>query len=216
MRPRAVLFDCDGVLVDSEPPSRNLLIRRLADAGLSLDHNEINELFLGGTLAGLAERARALGADLPPDWVDETYEALFQALATVPEIPGAKRLLQGLSDAGIPFAICSNGPTRKMEVTLGATGMWDLAQGRILSAHVHAKPKPAPDLYLLGAEMCETPPEACVIVEDSPTGARAAKAAGIPCLALAVPEDRESVAALGADLIPSLDDIWDRMGLSRR
>ncbi len=216
MRPRAVLFDCDGVLVDSEPPSRALLIRRLADAGLPVDDRQINELFLGGTLAGLADRARALGADLPPSWVDDTYEAMFQELRTVAEIPGARRLLQSLTDADIPFAICSNGPMRKMEVTLGSTGMWDLAKARILSAHVHAKPKPAPDLYLMGAELCETPPEHCIIVEDSATGARAARAAGISCLALAVAEDRESVTAEGAEVIASLEDVRERLGLSRR
>lgn len=211
MKPGAVLFDCDGVLVDSEPASRRLLIDRLAHAGLHLDDAKISELFLGGTIAGLAERARSMGADLAQTWVDDTYQELFAILGDVPEIPGARQLLRDLRAEGIPFAICSNGPMRKMEITLGATGMLDIAEGRILSAHVHAPPKPAPDLYLMGAALCETDPRCCIVIEDSPTGVNAANAAGIPCLAIAVPEDRDSVAALGAEVITSLEDVRRRV-----
>lgn len=211
MKPKAVLFDCDGVLVDSEPASHRLLVKRLADAGLALEEDQISQMFLGGTIAGLTDRARALGADLSPNWIDETYEELFVILEDVPEIPGARKLLGDLSAAGVPFAICSNGPMRKMEVTLGATGMWDMAQGRIFSAHVHGSPKPAPDLYRMGAELCEAAPSDCIVVEDSRTGAKAARAAGIACLALALPDDIDGVLAEGAEVISSLEDVRARV-----
>lgn len=207
MRPEAVLFDCDGVLVDSEPASRRLLARRLAEAGLNLSRDDLDRLFLGGTIAGLAETARGMGADLPPSWVAETYEALYVVLADTAEIPGAAALLDALDAAGLPYAVCSNGPMRKMEVTLGAAGLRDRLEGHILSAHDHPPPKPAPGLYLKGAALCGVPPERAVVVEDSPTGARAARAAGIPCLGLAEGNGAWLMAELGARIVGSLAEV---------
>ncbi len=207
MRPKAVLFDCDGVLVDSEPASHILIAARLAEAGLDLSKADLQRMFLGGTLAGVAEKARSMGADLPGTWVADTYEALYVALADTREIAGATALLDALDRAQIPHAVCSNGPIRKMEVTLGATSLWERLEGRILSAHVHGPPKPAPDLYLLGAERCGARAENCVVVEDSPTGARAAKAAGIPCLGLATGEEARLMAEAGTRIVGSLDEV---------
>lgn len=207
MRPDAVLFDCDGVLVDSEPATQRFLVARLRDAGLALAEEDMFRLFLGGTLAGLAEKARRMGADLHDGWVAETYEALYDVLADTAEIPGATALLDALDAAGIAHAVCSNGPLRKMEVTLGATCLWERLRGRILSAHVHPPPKPAPDLYLLGARRCGVEPARCVVVEDSPTGARAAQAAGIPCLGLASGREAELMRGSGARIVGSLDAV---------
>ena len=207
MKPDAVLFDCDGVLVDSEPATRRLLVERLRDAGLETDEDDLQRRFLGGTLAQVAENARAAGADLHDGWVAETYEALYVVLADTREIPGATALLDALDAAGIPHAVCSNGPMRKMEVTLGSTGLWDRLQGRILSAHDHPPPKPAPDLYLAGARLLGAAPARSVVVEDSPTGARAAHAAGIPCLGLARGEEARIMEAEGARIVASQDEV---------
>ena len=129
------------------------------------------------------------------------------ALADTVEIPGARALVMDLLAAKIPLAVCSNGPVAKMEVTLGATGMWDALEGHLFSAHVHATPKPAPDLYLMAAKRLGVTPDQCLVVEDSANGARAARAAGMPCLALALPESADAVRAEGATVISTLDAV---------
>jgi len=207
MRPKAVLFDCDGVLVDSEPASRCVIAERLRNAGLTLKDRELSELFLGGTLANLAKAARSRGADIPPEWVEETYAAMFAVLAGVDPVPGVHALLDALDSAKISYAVCSNGPMRKMEITLGATNLWHRFEDRVFSAHVHGPPKPAPDLYLQACRALATLPSDCVVVEDSPTGARAARAAGIPCLGLAQPEDADAVHKEGARIIAALHEV---------
>ncbi len=207
MRPDAVLFDCDGVLVDSEPTAQRVLQGRLSAAGLELEEADFYRLFLGGTMAGVAETARQMGAEIGPGWVEETYEALFVALESTREIPGAGALLDALAGAGIPFAVCSNGPMRKMAVTLASSGLAARVDGRVLSAHDHPPAKPAPDLYLRGAALCGADPSRCVVVEDSPSGARAARAAGIPCLGLAEGAQAERVAAEGARIVGSLSEV---------
>ena len=79
--PEMVLFDCDGVLVDSEPLTARVLVDNLARHGLSLTHDQLSDMFLGGTMMGMEEQARALGADLPKTWLEDTYDEVFAALA---------------------------------------------------------------------------------------------------------------------------------------
>ena len=207
MKPKAVLFDCDGVLVDSEPTVHRLLAYRLSEAGLSVTPAQVSGMFLGGTIAGLAGHAKTLGAAIGEGWVEEIYAEMNTALADTVEIPGARALVMDLLAAKIPLAVCSNGPVAKMEVTLGATGMWHALEGHLFSAHVHATPKPAPDLYLMAAERLGVTPDQCLVVEDSANGARAARAAGMPCLALALPENADAVRAEGATVISTLDAV---------
>jgi HAD superfamily hydrolase (TIGR01509 family) len=209
VRPAAVLFDCDGVLVDSEPITDRVIAASLGRHGLSLAVSEIHALFLGGTMAGVAEEARRLGAALPPDWVDRVYEEMFAELAKgTPLVPGISGVLDALDAAGIPYAVGSNGPHRKMQITLGQhPGLHVRLRGRIFSRHDVARPKPAPDLYLHAAAALKSPPAACVVVEDSPPGARAARAAGMTCLGYAPRDDGARLAAEGARPFHRMEDL---------
>lgn len=176
-----VLFDCDGVLVDSEALTQNVLSNDLARYGLGIPPGEVGRLFIGGTMAGVMQSARAMGAALPDDWLDQIYATLFAELAAQCEIiPGVAEMLDRLEHAGIGYATCSNGPMAKMEVTLGRCGLWDRFEGRIYSAHDCAASKPAPDVYLKGAMLAGVDPADCAVIEDSATGARAGQAAGMP------------------------------------
>ncbi|WP_444667565.1 HAD family hydrolase [Cereibacter changlensis] len=212
---KAVIFDCDGVLVDSEPPAFALLAEDLARHGLPLTPAEMELHFLGGTISGAADKARALGAALPRNWVADFYERLYARLAEgVPLIPGVTDLLDHLDAARIPYAVGSNGTLRKMQVTLGQfPGLHQRFHGRLFSGQALGAPKPAPDLYLHAAAALDTPPADCAVIEDSPTGARAAKAAGIPCFGYAAAGHPEALAAEGATIFTDMAELPTLLGL---
>lgn len=215
MTPRAVIFDCDGVLVDSEPAAFDLLAEDLAAHGLPLPRAEMERIFIGGTIAGVHVKARSLGAALPDGWVSEFYDRLYARLAEgTPLVPGVLDLLDALDAAGIPYAVGSNGSDRKMQVTLGQhPGLLDRFQDRLFSGQTLGAPKPAPDLYLQAARALGQHPSDCVVIEDSPTGASAAAAAGIPCFGYAPHDDGAALAAEGATLFRSMSDLPRLLGL---
>ncbi len=208
MRPEAVIFDCDGVVVDSEPLAFSILAADLAAHGLTLSHAEISRLFLGGTVRELFKTARNLGATLPDGWPDHFYDRLYARLAEgAPLIPGILSLLDRLDAEGIPYAIGSNGSDRKMQITLGQhPGLIARFKGHLYSGQTLGKPKPAPDLYLHAARALGVAPARCVVIEDSPTDARAARAAQIRCYGYA-PEGNPALAAEGAILFHGMDDL---------
>lgn len=209
MRPSGVIFDCDGVLVDSEPASFDLLAADLAAHGLDLPRAEMERIFLGGTIAGVHAKARLLGAGLPDDWVSDFYERLYARLgAGTPLIPGVLGVLDALDAAGVPYAVGSNGSDRKMQVTLGQhPGLMARFGGRLFSGQSLGAPKPAPDLYLHAARALGLLPGECVVVEDSPTGARAARAAGMRCFGYAPHDAGEALVAEGAVLFRAMADL---------
>ncbi len=211
----AVLFDCDGVLVDSEPVTFEMLAEDFSRHGLSMTVADIAREFFGGTMRDLWLRARAMGARLPDDWVETFYERLYARLAQgTALVPGVARLLDLLDSAGIPYAVGSNGSERKMQVTLGQhPQVLARLQGRLFSGQTLGKPKPAPDLYLHAAAALGHPPERCVVVEDSPTGARAARAAGMACLGFAAHDDGARLAAEGARVFHAMADLPALLGL---
>jgi HAD superfamily hydrolase (TIGR01509 family) len=215
MRPGAVIFDCDGVLVDSEPASFDLLAADLAQHGLDLPRHELEQVFLGGTIAGVFMKARAMGAALPDDWVAGFYERLYARLAEgTALIPGIPELLDRLDRHGVPYAVGSNGSERKMQVTLGQhPGLIARFGGRLFSGQSLGAPKPAPDLYLHAARALGVSPGACVVLEDSPTGAQAARLAGIRCFGYAPHHDGMAMAAEGATIFRSMWDLPDLLHL---
>ncbi|NPD16593.1 HAD family phosphatase [Xinfangfangia sp. D13-10-4-6] len=215
--PAAVIFDCDGVIVDSEGPTFDLMIADLADHGFPLTLEELERDYIGGTVEEVARRAIAKGAKLPADWVAVFYEKMYAMLANdAPLIPGIIDLFDRLDAAGIPYAVGSNGTPEKMQITLGRRGLLPRFRAT-LSGQAIGKPKPAPDLYLACAKACGAAPENCVVIEDSPTGARAAIAAGIPCLGFAAHGQNTAPAkglkALNIPLFHRMQDLPALLGL---
>ena len=209
MTPEAVIFDCDGVIVDSEYPTFELLAQEFADHGLILTADQIAQDFIGGTMASVADLARAKGADLPPNWVPAFYEKLYAHLATgTPLVPGILGVLDRLDARAIPYAVGSNGSDRKMQVTLGQyPGLIARFHGRLFSGQTLGKPKPAPDLYWHAAAALGVDPSRCVVVEDSPTGARAARAAGMRCMGYAAAGHAEGLLEAGADIFYDMAEL---------
>lgn len=215
MRPLAVIFDCDGVLVDSEAIAFAMLEADLASYAPGLTRAQMERDLLGLTLSGVATKARSLGADLPADWVEDFYGRLYARLEQgAPLVPGILTVLDALDAAGIPYAIGSNGSPRKMQITLGQhAGLIARFQGRIFSGQDMSHPKPFPDLFLHAAAAMGVAPARCTVVEDSPTGARAARAAGMRCMGYA-PHGTAALAAEGAQPFPRMTDLPALLGLS--
>lgn len=173
-----VIFDCDGVLVDSERISNRVFAAMLAELGLELDLEDMFEQFVGLTMTQcLARIGEMLGHPPPPGFVADydarTRAALAREVQPVPGIDAA------LARIALPCCVASNGEHAKMRTTLGATGLWPRFAGRAYSASDVARPKPAPDVYLLAAESSGAAPADCLVVEDTPTGVAAARAAGM-------------------------------------
>ena len=214
MKPDLVIFDCDGVLVDSEPITNREMSLDLTARGLPISPEECINLFVGGTIKGVFHRAKELGATLPDDWVPYMYDRMIQALANEVEmIAGVDAVLDILDGNGIPYCVGSNGPMRKMEITLKRTGLWDRLAGRIYSAHDVGIAKPDPGLFLYAAKDQGTPPARCAVIEDSGSGARAAHAAGMQCFGFTGDTPAAKLEAEGATAFAAMSELPDLLGL---
>ena len=214
MRPDAVIFDCDGVVVDSEHPTLVMVRDDLEKYGLTLTLEELEAGYIGGTVETVAQKARANGARLPEDWVSDFYERMYAMLrAEVALIPGILGVLDALDSAGIPYAMGSNGTPEKMQITLGQHGLVERFRGHLYSGQALGRPKPAPDLYLHAAGRLGVPVAGCVVIEDSAAGARAARAAGMRCFGYAPKGVHAALAAEGAILFNRMDDLPALLGV---
>jgi HAD superfamily hydrolase (TIGR01509 family) len=196
---RLVIFDCDGVLVDSERLSHEVLCEMLAEHGVDWSLQQALERFMGGSAAVTVERWTALtgvGGDVFLPAFERRSVAAFEA--RLGAVPGVVDVLDSL-DA--PYCVASNGPHAKMRCTLGLTGLLPRFDGRVFSADDVARPKPAPDLFLHAAATLGAMPADCVVVEDSPTGVAAARAAGMRVLGYAAMTPVERLRAAGADAV---------------
>jgi HAD superfamily hydrolase (TIGR01509 family) len=186
-----VIFDCDGVLVDSDRISLRVQAERLSELGLSLSYEECVKEFLGiGMAATLAIVAERIGGPVPDWWIDGLDAAVREAfLDELTAVPGVVDVLDALY---APTCIASSGSQEKMRFTLGLTGLHERFAGRIFSGDEVLRGKPAPDLFLHAAEQMGVATDRCVVVEDSPAGVAGAKAAGMRALgfAAATPPDR--------------------------
>ena len=209
-----VIFDCDGVLVDSEPATNDLLAQRLTAAGLPMTRDEAVNMFVGGTIKGVAETARSMGADLAENWVEETYEAMFARLEEgLPAIPHLDQLFAAIDRADVQACIASNGPMRKMKITLPNAGLWERFEGRIFSAHDVGIAKPDPGLFLHAARALGATAKNTVVIEDSASGAKAAAAAGMRCFGYIADTPAAKLTAHGAVPFDSMADLPGLLGL---
>ena len=181
MNYKLVIFDCDGVLVDSEAIGNRFISEALTLAGIPISAEGALSKFLGGKLTQIKEDAeKQLGFSLPANWVDEIYKKQFSEFRkNLKSISGIEDVLDVLERINTPICVGSNGPLNKMEVSLGVTKLKDRFLGRIFSADQVANPKPAPDLYLYCADQMGVRPQHCLVIEDSPRGASAGVAAGM-------------------------------------
>lgn len=179
-----VIFDCDGVLVNSEPIFNRVLHDYLQDCGVKISFSETCNRFTGKSRHTVEACFRDLGRQLPEDWPDGFYTKALSALATeVQAIEGAKFVLDALAEKEVAFCVASNGLTQKMEVTLARVGFLARFQGAMFSAYDIGQSKPAPDVFLQAASQMGIEPQDCVVIEDSESGFEAAHRAQMRCFA---------------------------------
>ncbi|MQW90396.1 HAD family hydrolase [Sinorhizobium saheli] len=216
---RLVIFDCDGVLVDSEPISLGVLVESLEAAGVSMTTEEASERFLGRSL-------KSMSAILHDEHGLATDDAFLEAMRTrlyarfreeLKPVAGVREAVERLDAA---CCVASSSQPERIRLSLTVTGLIDLFEPRIFSASMVARGKPAPDLFLHASAAMGYRPADCIVVEDSPAGIEAAKAAGMRVFAFAGASHarndrhRHALASLDPDVL--FDDMGELIQFVRQ
>ncbi|WP_421855511.1 HAD family hydrolase [Oricola sp.] len=216
--PSLVIFDCDGVLVDTEETANRRLAEILTEHGLPTTSAETRQRFVGRSMAAVAEIVLAEdGIDIGPDFVGRWYRELPAIFADgVEAIPHVREALLFLSAIETPYCVASSAQVEKMHITLGSCGLLPLVAETLFSASMVENGKPAPDLFLHAAAMMEHEPERCAVIEDSPAGALAGQAAGMRVLGYAgdPATDAEGLASAGATVFEDMRELPVLLGFN--
>ena len=179
--PELVIFDCDGVLVDSEPLSVDVLVRMLRAAGLDISADEAMERFLGRSLKTTTEIIRAdYGLEVDDDMLETMRRDLYQRFQDeLQAVAGVAVAVDKLKELGVATCVASSSQMERIRHSLEVTELLHRFEPHIFSATMVEHGKPAPDLFLHAARAMAVRPDACMVVEDSPAGVEAAKKAGM-------------------------------------
>ncbi|MBW6400151.1 HAD family phosphatase [Roseomonas sp. HJA6] len=214
MRPQAVLFDCDGVLADSEMLVNAIVAEQLTALGWPMQAAEARETFLGLALPDMVPRIEARVGSLPPGWAQEIAMLLaIEMTRRTPAIPGAVEAVHRIVAAGVPVAVASNSGRAELMAKMRGLGLATVFGDRIFSFEDVDRPKPWPDIYLAAAASCDAAPQDCVVVEDSVPGVRAGMAAGCRVLGFAHETPRGVLAAHGATPFLAMDELDALLGI---
>jgi len=206
---RLVIFDCDGVLIDSEPVVNRVVAEEMTRLGWPMTSEESCTRFLGLDLDSMVPLIEAaLGRTLPAAWLPAMQAHIVAALeADAPIVPGAREALEATAALGLPWRIASNSSHEEMRAKFRRNGLLGAVVGRLHSFTDVARGKPAPDLFLAAAAAEGVLPAECLVVEDSVPGITGAVAARMACLGLARHGDGAALAAAGAIPFGSLFDL---------
>ncbi len=215
MQFEAILFDCDGVLVDSEPITNGVLRDMLEEVGWSMTLLECMQRFVGKTVR--EERAvieAHTGKPFSDDWLQAFYQRRNQALMVgLQIIPGALAAVQAAHEHTQGRIACASGADRfKVEMQLRQVGLAELFAGRVFSGHEMPRSKPAPDVYLAAARHLNAPGERCLVIEDTSAGITAGVAAGATVWAYC-PQPEAGAALLQAGAARLFSQMADLPGL---
>jgi HAD superfamily hydrolase (TIGR01509 family) len=179
--PRLIIFDCDGVLVDSEPISISVLVKAMADLGVTITEDEAYERFLGRSLATLIDILETeFNVHAGEEFLEGIRINLYARFRTeLKPIPGIGDAIDAL---GVPCCVASSSQVERIRLSLSVTGLLPKLPN-IFSASMVKRGKPAPDLFLYAASKMQVEPRDCIVIEDSPAGIAAAKAAGMTVFA---------------------------------
>lgn len=213
MHPDLVIFDCDGVLVDSEPISEEVFREVLAEHGAHTTPGE-SARFMGiSTDVVLAQLEARLGRRLPgfmATFRSREDEAFRKSLRP---ISGVEQAIDRIVEGGLAICVASSGTFAKMRATLGSTGLLGLFEGRMFSATQVPHGKPHPDLFLFAAAQMGVEPTRCAVVEDSLPGVQGAVAAGMGVLGYAPEGGGAALSDSGAEVFRDMADLPRLLGL---
>ncbi len=210
-----VIFDCDGVLVDSEIIANRVLAALLTRHGYPITAMESVQRFAGGTIPGVIKMVEDEGIDLPDDFEDQLRALDVKAFeADLQAVPGIQATLEKL--IAVPKCVASSGPPAKIKKNLELTGLIKYFDPHLFSGRLVAHPKPAPDLFHFAAMRMNAKESECTVIEDSAVGVLGAKRAGIRAFGFIgashrTTDDIDKLRAAGADLV--FDDMTELPGL---
>lgn len=174
---KCVIFDCDGVLVDSEPIGNQVLVDMANELGASIDLEYAYKHFKGGKMESCVDKiATLINKSVPEDFTDRYRQKSFEAFkANIKPVEGVIDLVRNLK---IPYCVASSGPENKIRLNLELTGLLPYFENNIFSCYTIQKWKPSPAVFVWAAESLGFKSEDCIVVEDSIIGIRAAKNGG--------------------------------------
>jgi HAD superfamily hydrolase (TIGR01509 family) len=202
----ALIFDCDGVLIDSEHLASRVESELTSELGLTLTTAEAHALFLGKTVDGVLDAIAARTGKRPGsawvyNWAFATAHAFHRELKVIEHLRDA---LEGFRAQGLRMAVASQSSLARVLFSLEVTGLAPLFGEHVYVTSMVARPKPAPDIYLFAAEKLGASPSECVVIEDSPAGAASALGAGMRVVGYAPGETHAAMTASGAVVIRSM------------
>ncbi|HEX3598411.1 MAG TPA: HAD family hydrolase [Polyangiaceae bacterium] len=201
-----VIFDCDGVLVDSEELANRVFAELLNELGANVTLETMFERFVGHSMADCLVTVEELLGRAPPSDLVETLRRRTSAILTerLEPVPGITAVLDSLS---IPYCVASSGDHDKMRTTLGITGLLSRFEGRLFSATEVPRGKPAPDVFLYAARQMGVAPARAAVVEDSPVGVQAGLAAGMTVFGYAARTPTERLRKAGATVFGDMSEL---------
>jgi HAD superfamily hydrolase (TIGR01509 family) len=211
-----VIFDCDGVLVDTETISSREMAVSIRRAGLQMDYEEVKATFKGESLANVAAAVeQRLGRALAAGWLDEFQARRAEAFrAGLRPVAGAQAVVEAVIEAGLDACVASQASLAKMHLTLGLTRLRSLFDDeRLFSSDMVPRGKPAPDLFLHAAASLGHQPESCVVIEDGVAGVRAARAAGMRVIGYAADSDPAALLNAGAEIVHDMGEVPSLLGV---
>jgi pseudouridine-5'-monophosphatase len=206
---RGVIFDLDGLLIDSEPVQLRAWEEYLAGHGHQLNEDLLARMYGRRLIDASTAVVEMLALEIDAATVATERDELFLAMVpgAIGPMPGAEALLRDLTERRLPLALATSGHRRYVDLVLDTAGVPRVFSGEVTGEMVK-RGKPAPDTFLVAADMLGLPPSACLVLEDSPNGVRAAKASGAYCIGITHHASKEALAEAGADLVlDSLDQV---------
>ncbi|MBK6281768.1 MAG: HAD family hydrolase [Draconibacterium sp.] len=206
MKFKCIIFDCDGVLVDSETISAKIFQEMAAESGFKLDFESVLEQITGTSMTdNLKFFSENIDGELPEDFESEFRKRSYEAFKTdLKPIKGIHDLLEKIS---IPVGVASSGPVEKIKLNLTTTNLIDYFGNNIFSCYEIGSWKPEPEIYLLAAKKMGFKPGECAVIEDSLAGVQSAKAGGFNVFGFANDKNETAFKELGATVFFSMDEL---------
>ena len=212
MEHKCIIFDSDGVLVDSEAISAKIFQEMAVELGVDLDYETALDRFAGTSMKENKQfvESHITGA-LPADFEQEFRERTYKAYRTdLRAVPGIHELIEKLQ---VPFCVASSGPVEKIRLNLGLVGLLDQFEGKIFSCYDIGSWKPEPEIYVHAAREMGFEPEECAVIEDSDSGVRAAVAGGFPVYVRTGQKKKASFEKLGAVPFQEMKELEELLDL---